>query len=202
MTAEPDLLPLPEVLALLDKASPGPWRWSMNGNIVPDLYSDDCEIAAVYSEHMDDIGVPANAEAIIAAVNYLRAHGAKLAELQREIEALRAEVADRSRRHAATGRDACQLASRLNASAKRAETVLAEAFEWRDKFAAEKARAERLAEALRELADACFAEFCGPGTEAMEPDYSKLRFPEDRCNIPFVMIRRARATLAQENNDA
>jgi hypothetical protein len=63
------------------------------------------------------------------------------------------------------------------------------------------ARAERLAEALRELADAVFAEFCGDETESMEPDDSKVSYPEDRCHITFGMIRRARAALEQETTN-
>ena len=64
-------------LALLGKATPGEWRWSPNGNIVPAHYTDDCEIAAVYTEHSDD-SEPANAAAIISAVNLLRDHGPAL----------------------------------------------------------------------------------------------------------------------------
>jgi hypothetical protein len=55
---------------LLAKATPGEWRWSTNGNIVPTPYTDT-EIAAVYSEHDDDTE-PANAAAIIAAIAFLR----------------------------------------------------------------------------------------------------------------------------------
>ena len=85
---------LAEVLALLEKATPGEWRWSMNGNIVPEQYADDCEIAAVYSEHMDDIGIPANAQAIIAAVAFLRKHGpALLSRTPAGDEAKDAEIA-------------------------------------------------------------------------------------------------------------
>lgn len=62
------------VMTLVDAAAPGPWLWSENGNIVPEQYADDCEIAAVYSERDDDC-CPINASAIIAAVNWLRANG-------------------------------------------------------------------------------------------------------------------------------
>ena len=58
-------------------------------------------------------------------------------------------------------------------------------------YAALAERCERLEGALRELADANFAEFCGVGTEAFESDDSKVSYPEDRCNITFGMIRRA-----------
>jgi len=67
-------LELEYVMTLVDAAAPGPWLWSENGNIVPEQYTDDCEIAAVYSEREDD-GCPINASAIIAAVNWLRANG-------------------------------------------------------------------------------------------------------------------------------
>ena len=62
------------VMTLVEAAAPGPWLWSENGNIVPEQYTDDCEIAAVYSERDDD-GCPINASAIIGAVNWLRANG-------------------------------------------------------------------------------------------------------------------------------
>jgi hypothetical protein len=58
-------------------------------------------------------------------------------------------------------------------------------------------RVEELEAVLRPLADANFAEFCGEGTEANEPDDSKVSFPEDRCHITFGMIRRARAALTK-----
>lgn len=74
---------LARVMALLEKATPGVWRWSVNGNIVPEVYSNDCEIAAVYSEHDDD-REPANAAAIRAAVNFLRQHGPDIAETFKE----------------------------------------------------------------------------------------------------------------------
>jgi len=77
---------LEEVLADVGKAASGRWRWSTNGNIVPEAYADDCEIAAVYSEHMDDLGVPDNANAIIAAVNFIREHGPALVDLARRVE--------------------------------------------------------------------------------------------------------------------
>jgi hypothetical protein len=70
---------LREVMGLLGRATPGPWEWSVNGNIVPIPYGDT-EIAAVYSEHDDD-RAPANAEAIIAAVAFLRQHGPALLEM-------------------------------------------------------------------------------------------------------------------------
>jgi hypothetical protein len=71
---------LAEVVALAELATPGPWRWSENGNIVPEPYTD-VEIAAVYTERDDDLA-PANAELIIAAVNFIRTHGpALLAQL-------------------------------------------------------------------------------------------------------------------------
>lgn len=114
MTAEPDLLPLPEG----ERASDMGWDAQVYGRDEMHAYARAC--------------VEAN-----------------LAPLQAENERLRAEVEDRRRRHAETERDACQLASRLDASEKRAESALAEAFEWRDKFTAERDRAERLAEALR-----------------------------------------------------
>lgn len=69
---------LRSAVAEVGKATPGEWRWSHNGNIILDPYTDDCEIAAVYSEHMDD-SCPDNAAAIIAAVTFLRDHGETLA---------------------------------------------------------------------------------------------------------------------------
>lgn len=68
---------LGEVARLLEKATSGEWRWSINGNIVPEPYTDT-EIAAVYSEHDDDT-MPANAAAIIAAVQFLRTHSEEIA---------------------------------------------------------------------------------------------------------------------------
>lgn len=69
---------LSEVMALLEKATPGEWRWSMNGNIVPQEYTQDCEIAAVYTEHDELNTEPANSAAICASVNFLRQHGPAL----------------------------------------------------------------------------------------------------------------------------
>lgn len=74
---------LARAMELLEKATPGPWRWSVNGNIVPEVYSANCEIAAVYSEHDDD-REPANAAAIRAAVNFLRFYGPYIAETFKE----------------------------------------------------------------------------------------------------------------------
>ncbi len=70
---------LADVLALAERATPGDWRWSDNGNIVPTLYTADCEVAAVYTDD-DATGAP-NAPAIIAAMNFLRTHGPALAAL-------------------------------------------------------------------------------------------------------------------------
>lgn len=69
--------PPADLVALSEKATPGPWHWSKNGNIVPDGYfkdhwtKPDMEIAAVYTER-DDEDAPANAEFIIALVNWFR----------------------------------------------------------------------------------------------------------------------------------
>lgn len=57
-------------------------------------------------------------------------------------------------------------------------------------------RADRLEVALRELAKACEAEFCGDITEEIEPDDSKVSYPEDACHITFGHIRRALAALS------
>lgn len=59
-----------------------------------------------------------------------------------------------------------------------------------------------LLERLEVLTAACEAEFCGEGTEEMEPDDSKVSFPEDRCHITFGMIRQARAAIALAQGDA
>lgn len=64
-------------MTLLDAAVPGPWMWSDNGNIIPEKYTQDCEIAAVYTDRDDDCA-PVNASAIIAAVNWLRKNGPAL----------------------------------------------------------------------------------------------------------------------------
>lgn len=77
---------LAEVMGLLDRAFDMPLRWSENGNIVPLVYTQDCEIAAVYTDREDN-GCPNTAAALIAAVNYLRSHGEAIREL---VEAARA----------------------------------------------------------------------------------------------------------------
>lgn len=74
---EAAMIGLEYVMTLLDGATPGPWMWSDNGNIIPEAYSQDCEIAAVYTNREDD-AAPVNASAIIAAVNWLRKHGRTL----------------------------------------------------------------------------------------------------------------------------
>jgi hypothetical protein len=65
------------VVDLLNAATPGEWRWSANGNIMAPGNRDVDEICAVYTERDDDLA-PRNAEAIIAAVNFLRKQGASL----------------------------------------------------------------------------------------------------------------------------
>lgn len=49
---------------------------------------------------------------------------------------------------------------------------------------------------LKALVDAVEAEFCGEATERLEPDDSKVSYPEDRCHITFGHIRRAKAAIA------
>lgn len=70
-----------------------------------------------------------------------------------------------------------------------------------DRLVGEKTAAERrvadLESALRPLADATFAEFCSKKTERMEPDDSKVSYPEETCHITFGMIRNARKALAK-----
>jgi hypothetical protein len=51
--------------------------------------------------------------------------------------------------------------------------------------------------AMRALVEAVWEEYCSDVTEQMEPDDSKVSYPEDRCHITFGMIRRAREALAQ-----
>lgn len=69
---------LAALLELSERATPGEWRWSENGNIVTDTPDTGCdpEIAAVYSEHMDvdaaDTSEPANSAFICALVNWFR----------------------------------------------------------------------------------------------------------------------------------
>lgn len=60
-------------------------------------------------------------------------------------------------------------------------------------------RVAELEAALRPLADATFAEFCDESTEEMEPDDSKVSYPEDRCHITFGMIRNALNALTKES---
>lgn len=70
---------LERVLGLVAKAAPGEWRWSENGNILghmPDGYDDSREVCAVYTDD-EATGAP-NAPAIIAAINFLRAHAQAL----------------------------------------------------------------------------------------------------------------------------
>lgn len=59
----------------------------------------------------------------------------------------------------------------------------------------------RAMDALRDLVEACEAEFCGGQTDA-EPDNSKVAYPEDECHITFGHIRRARAALAAQGQPA
>ncbi|GEM_PF-2425258 len=48
---------------------------------------------------------------------------------------------------------------------------------------------------FRLLVEGCEAEFTGAETEELEPDDSKVSYPEDRCHITFGMIRNARKAL-------
>lgn len=48
---------------------------------------------------------------------------------------------------------------------------------------------------FRLLVEGCEAEFTGTETEELEPDDSKVSYPEDRCHITFGMIRNARKAL-------
>lgn len=141
MTAGPELLPLPEVLTLLEKATPGEWEAdgddanyheiTICGN---DRYACSVgiwQVPRAMGLH-DEPERVANAAAIVAAVNYLRTHGANLAGLQREVEALRAEVRQQKEWLAWWGR----FTSRQATLAEQAE-----------------ARAERLAGALQERRD-------------------------------------------------
>lgn len=50
-------------------------------------------------------------------------------------------------------------------------------------------------EAIRTLVKAVEDEFCSPETEEMEPDESKVSFPEEVCPITFGMIRAARRAI-------
>jgi hypothetical protein len=65
------------------------------------------------------------------------------------------------------------------------------------------ARVKVLEEALRELADANFDEYCSDATESGEipcTDDEAVSFGERPCSITFGMIRRARAALIQEQS--
>jgi hypothetical protein len=74
------------ILSDIERATPGRWQWSENGNIIPEVYADDCEIAAVYSDDPLDDTAPPNAVAIMAAVNFMRENGRALADLARRVE--------------------------------------------------------------------------------------------------------------------
>ena len=65
---------LEKAVELVAKATPGPWRWSENGNLMATGDRDVDEICAVYTERDDD-AEPKNAAAIRAAVNFIRDHG-------------------------------------------------------------------------------------------------------------------------------
>jgi hypothetical protein len=68
---------LDRVVALSDAATPGPWRWSENGNVMGPGDSEDDEVCAVYTA--DELtGLP-NAPFIIDAANFIRKYGRRLA---------------------------------------------------------------------------------------------------------------------------
>lgn len=71
---EEALKALEKAVELVAKATPGPWRWSENGNLMATGDRDVDEICAVYTERDDD-AEPKNAAAIRAAVNFIREHG-------------------------------------------------------------------------------------------------------------------------------
>lgn len=76
---------------LLAKATPGPWEWSENGNILghmPNGYDETREVGAVYSERDDDLA-PINAQLILAMHEALPA----LLDAAEERDALAAELA-------------------------------------------------------------------------------------------------------------
>jgi hypothetical protein len=65
-----------------------------------------------------------------------------------------------------------------------------------------RARVKVLEEALRELADANFDEYCSDATESGEvpcTDDEEVSFGERPCSITFGMIRRARAALQEQS---
>lgn len=53
---------------------------------------------------------------------------------------------------------------------------------------------------LRILVEAVEAEFCGEHTEELEPDDSKVAYPEERCHITFGMIRNARRVIDSQQH--
>lgn len=61
---------LARVVELCERARKGPWRWSINGNVMAPGSGDVDEICAVYTDD-EATGAP-NAPAIIAAVNWCR----------------------------------------------------------------------------------------------------------------------------------
>ena len=84
---------LAEVMGLLGKATPGPWRecgHDRGGCVCGLIFSEPADAAvAITAIHDDELpkpmpGVPqANMQAIAAAVNYLRSHGEAIRELVR-----------------------------------------------------------------------------------------------------------------------
>lgn len=63
--------PPADLMALSAAATQEKWWWSENGNIMAGEGFDSAEVAAVYTEREDDLA-PANAEFIIALVNWFR----------------------------------------------------------------------------------------------------------------------------------
>lgn len=55
---------------------------------------------------------------------------------------------------------------------------------------------------LQTLVAAVEEEFCSPATEEMEPDESKVSWPEENCPITFGMIRAARRALDGQRDAA
>lgn len=88
-----------ELRGLLAKATPGPWAWSENGNILghmPNGYDETREVGAIYTERDDDLP-PINAELVLAMhaeLPRLLADSDALAKLRAKIAELSAKWRD------------------------------------------------------------------------------------------------------------
>jgi hypothetical protein len=80
-----------ELRELLQRATPGEWAWSENGNILghmPNGYDEAREVGAIYTERDDDLP-PINAELVLA----MHAELPRLLADSDELAALKARIA-------------------------------------------------------------------------------------------------------------